>query len=129
MHQVGGFMISGTGIQAVQSVFLMLLVFAAMFAGLARRVKVPFDVAKDGGLPNRDDIVVAHTWWFNIFGLATLMVIQGVMPDLPDQALVVEQTIATLWAGVQAVPRLPKSAISKRSGRSSASKHYKDSIM
>jgi hypothetical protein len=50
------------------------------------------------------------------------MVIQGVVPDLPDQTLVVEQTIATLWAGVQAVPRLPKSAITKRSGRSSASK-------
>jgi AcrR family transcriptional regulator len=87
-----------------------------------RFVQLFFDVAKDEGLPNRDDIVVAHTWWFNIFGLATLMVIQGVVPDLPDQALVVEQTIATLWAGVQAVPRLPKSAISKRSGRSSASK-------
>ena len=66
MHQVGGFMISGTGIQAVQSVFLMLLVFVAMFAGLPRRVKVPFDVAKDEGLPNGDDIVVAQTWWFNI---------------------------------------------------------------
>jgi hypothetical protein len=50
------------------------------------------------------------------------MAIQGVMPDLPDQTLVVEQTIATLWAGVQAVPRLPKSAITKRSGRSRASK-------
>jgi hypothetical protein len=36
---------------------------------------------------------------------------------------VAEQTIATLWAGVQAVPRLPKSAVAKRSGRSSASKH------
>ena len=81
-----------------------------------------FDVARDEGLPNRDDLVIAHTWWFTIFGLATLFVIQGVVPDLPDQALVVEQTIATLWAGVQAVPRLPKSAISKRSGRSSASK-------
>jgi AcrR family transcriptional regulator len=69
------------------------------------------------------DMVVAHTWWYTIFGLATLMVIQGVVPDLPDQTLVVEQTIATLWAGVQAVPRLPKSAITKRSGRSSASKH------
>jgi hypothetical protein len=56
--------------------------------------------------------VIAHTWWFTIFGLATLFVIQGVVPDLPDQALVVEQTIATLWAGVQTVPRLPKSAIS-----------------
>jgi AcrR family transcriptional regulator len=87
-----------------------------------RFVKLFFEVAKDEGLPNRDDIVIAHTWWFTIFGLATLFVIQGVVPDLPDQALVVEQTIATLWAGVQAVPRLPKSAISKRSGRSHASK-------
>jgi hypothetical protein len=50
------------------------------------------------------------------------MVIQGVVPDLPDQTLVIEQTIATLWAGVQAVPRLPKSAITKRSGRSNSSK-------
>jgi AcrR family transcriptional regulator len=86
-----------------------------------RFVQLFFDVAKEEGLPNRNDIVVAHTWWFSIFGLATLMVIQGVVPDLPDQALVVEQTIATLWAGVKTVPRLPKSAISKRSGRSSAS--------
>src|SRR5271170_5564685 len=88
----------------------------------ARFVQLFFEVAEAEGLPNRDDIVIAHTWWFNIFGLATLFVIQGVVPDLPDQALVVEQTIATLWAGVQAVPRLPKSAISKRSARSSASK-------
>ena len=88
-----------------------------------RFVQLFFDVAKDEGLPNRDDIVIAHTWWFNIFGLATLMVIQGVVPDLPDQPLVVEQTIATLWAGVQAVPRLPKSAVSKRSSRSIAPKH------
>jgi hypothetical protein len=47
-----------------------------------------------------------------------------VVPDLPDQAIVVEQTIATLWAGVQTVPRLPKSAISKRSSRSNASKRH-----
>jgi hypothetical protein len=87
-----------------------------------RFVQLFFDVAKDEGLPSRDDIVVAHTWWYTIFGLATLMVIQGVVPDLPDQTLVVEQTIATLWAGVQAVPRLPKSAIPKRPGRSRASK-------
>jgi AcrR family transcriptional regulator len=87
-----------------------------------RFVQLFFEVAREERLPNRDDIVVAHTWWFSIFGLATLMVIQGVVPDLPDQALVVEQTIATLWAGVQAVPRLPKSAISKRSGRSPVSK-------
>jgi hypothetical protein len=33
-------MIGGAGIEAVQSVFLMLLVFVAMFAGLARRLKV-----------------------------------------------------------------------------------------
>jgi AcrR family transcriptional regulator len=87
-----------------------------------RFVQLFFDVAKDEGLPNRDDIVVAHTWWFNIFGLATLMVIQGIVPDLPDQTFVVEQTIATLWAGVQVVPRLPKKAVAKRSSRSSASK-------
>ena len=47
-----------------------------------------------------------------MFGLAMLMVIQGVVPDLPDQTLVVEQTIATLWAGVQVVPRLPKKTVS-----------------
>jgi AcrR family transcriptional regulator len=70
-----------------------------------RFIQLFFDVAKDEGLPSKDDMV------------------QGVVPDLPDQALVVEQTIATLWAGVQAVPRLPKSAVSKRSGRSSALKH------
>jgi len=87
-----------------------------------RFVQLFFDVARAEGLPGKDDIVVAHTWWYAIFGLATLMVIQGVVSDMPDQALVVEQTLATLWAGVQAVPRLPRSAIPKRSGRSRASK-------
>ena len=87
-----------------------------------RFVQLFFDVAKAEGLPGKDDVVVAHTWWYTMFGLATLMVIQGVVPNRPGQALVVEQTIATLWAGVQVVPRLPKSAIRKRSGRSSASK-------
>jgi hypothetical protein len=87
-----------------------------------RFIQLFFDVARDEKLPGRDDIVVAHTWWFTIFGLATLMVIQGVVPDLPDQNLVVEQTLATLWAGVQVVPRLPKGAVSRRSGRSSAAK-------
>ncbi len=87
-----------------------------------RFVQLFFEVARDEGLPDRNDTVVAHTWWYTIFGLATLMVIQGVVPDLPDQALVVEQTIATLWAGVQAVPRLPKSAIPRRTGRSRPSK-------
>ena len=86
-----------------------------------RFVQLFFDVSKAEELPDRDDLVIAHTWWFSIFGLAMLFVIQGVVPDLPDQALVVEQTIATLWAGVQAVPRLPKSSILKRSGRSRAS--------
>src|SRR6202453_1980986 len=37
-------MISGPGIQAVQSIFLMVLVFVAMFAGLARRLKVPYPI-------------------------------------------------------------------------------------
>ena len=88
----------------------------------ARFVQLFFDVSRDEGLPNKDDIVIAHTWWFTIFGLATLFVIQGVVPGLSDQTLVIEQTLAMLWAGVQTVPRLPKSAISKRSSRRSASK-------
>ena len=88
----------------------------------ARFVQLFFDVAKSERLPNRDDIVIAHTWWFTIFGLATLFVIQGVVPGLSDQALVTEQTVATLWAGLQTVPRLPKSSIPKRSSRSSATK-------
>src|ERR1700687_2885425 len=37
-------MIGGAGIQAVQAVFLMLLVFVAMFAGLARRLKGPYPI-------------------------------------------------------------------------------------
>ncbi|MDQ2835130.1 MAG: TetR/AcrR family transcriptional regulator [Acidobacteriota bacterium] len=88
----------------------------------ARFVQLFFDVANNEKLPNRDDIVIAHAWWFTIFGLATLFVIQGVVPGLSDQTLVTEQTIATLWAGLQTVPRLPKSAISKRSSRSSPRK-------
>jgi AcrR family transcriptional regulator len=86
-----------------------------------RFVQLFFEVAKHEGLPNRDDIVIAHTWWFTIFGLATLFVIQGVVPGLSDRTLVTEQTIATLWAGVKTTPRLPKSAISKRSSRRCAS--------
>src|SRR5258708_1102890 len=39
---VGGLMIGGSGIQAVQGVFLLLLVFVAIFAGLARRLKMPY---------------------------------------------------------------------------------------
>ncbi len=41
-------MVTGAGIQAVLAVFLLLLVFVAMFAGLARRLKVPYpDPARD----------------------------------------------------------------------------------
>jgi AcrR family transcriptional regulator len=87
-----------------------------------RFIHLFFEVAREERLPGKDDMVVAHTWWYTIFGLATLMVIQGVVPDRPGQTLVVEQTIATLWAGVKAVPRLPKSAITKRSGRANATK-------
>jgi monovalent cation/hydrogen antiporter len=44
MYPVGGLMVSGAGIQAVLAVFLLLLVFVAMFAGLARRLKVPYPI-------------------------------------------------------------------------------------
>jgi len=45
MYPVGGLMIGGAGgIQTVEIVFLLLLVFVAMFAGLARRLKVPYPI-------------------------------------------------------------------------------------
>src|SRR5258707_14024437 len=44
IYMVGGLMVSGSGIQAAQAVFLLLLVFVAMFAGLARRLKVPYPI-------------------------------------------------------------------------------------
>ena len=37
-------MVSRGGVQAVEAVFLLLLVFVAMFAGLARRLKVPYPI-------------------------------------------------------------------------------------
>jgi hypothetical protein len=44
MYMVGGLMVNSAGIRAVQAVFLLLLVFVAMFAGLARRLKVPYPI-------------------------------------------------------------------------------------
>ena len=35
---------AGAGIKSVEAVFLLLLVFVAMFAGLARRLKVPYPI-------------------------------------------------------------------------------------
>jgi Na+/H+ antiporter len=37
-------MVGGGGVQAVEAAFLLLLVFVAMFAGLARRLKVPYPI-------------------------------------------------------------------------------------
>ena len=37
-------MLTGSGLQAVQAVFLLLLLFVAVFAGLARRLKVPYPI-------------------------------------------------------------------------------------
>ena len=42
MYWVGGLMVGG--IKSVEAVFLLLLVFVAMFAGLARRLKVPYPI-------------------------------------------------------------------------------------
>ena len=44
MYPDGGLMVTGAGVQAVLAVFLLLLVFVAMFAGLARRLKVPYPI-------------------------------------------------------------------------------------
>ena len=37
-------MVTGSGVQTVQAVFLLLLVFVAAFAGLARRLKIPYPI-------------------------------------------------------------------------------------
>ena len=37
-----------------------------------RFVQLFFDVARDERLPNRDDIVIAHTWWFRSWSRHTL---------------------------------------------------------
>lgn len=44
MYPAGGLMVTGAGVQAVLAVFLLLLVFVAMFGGLARRLKVPYPI-------------------------------------------------------------------------------------
>src|ERR1700731_4118077 len=44
MYLVGGLMVGGAGVQSVEAMFLLLLVFVAMFAGLARRLKVPYPI-------------------------------------------------------------------------------------
>jgi len=44
MYPGGGLMVGGGGVQAVEAVFLLLLLFVAMFAGLARRLKVPYPI-------------------------------------------------------------------------------------
>jgi monovalent cation/hydrogen antiporter len=43
-HPAGRLMLTGSGVQPVQAVFLLLLVFVAVFAGLARRLKVPYPI-------------------------------------------------------------------------------------
>src|ERR1700736_3531078 len=35
---------NGSGVQSVEALFLLLLLFVAMFAGLARRLKVPYPI-------------------------------------------------------------------------------------
>jgi monovalent cation/hydrogen antiporter len=44
MYPDGGLMVTGAGVQAVLAVFLLLLVFVAMFGGLARPLKVPYPI-------------------------------------------------------------------------------------
>src|SRR6201998_2007598 len=34
----------GSGVQSVEAIFLLLLVFVAVFAGLARRLKIPYPI-------------------------------------------------------------------------------------
>jgi CPA1 family monovalent cation:H+ antiporter len=43
-------MVAGANVQTVQAVFLLLLVFVAVFAGLARQLKVPYPILVIAGL-------------------------------------------------------------------------------
>src|ERR1700731_1519565 len=42
--RAGGLMQPGSGVQSVEAVFLLLLVFVAIFAGLARRLKIAYPI-------------------------------------------------------------------------------------
>src|ERR1700761_8246232 len=44
MYPGGGLMTTGASVQAVLAVFLLLLLFVAMFGGLARRLKIPYPI-------------------------------------------------------------------------------------
>jgi integrase len=72
MYMVRGLMVSGSGIQAEQAIFLLLLVFVAMFAGLARRLKVPRRTRYQQGSVQREkrqskaDVWVFR-WWESTF--------------------------------------------------------------
>jgi monovalent cation/hydrogen antiporter len=44
MYLLGGLMVSGAGIQSVEAVFLLLLLFVAMFAELALRLKIAYPI-------------------------------------------------------------------------------------
>ena len=37
-------MSNGSGVQSVETLFLLLLLFVALFAGLARRLRVPYSI-------------------------------------------------------------------------------------
>ncbi len=43
-HRAGEVMPPGSGVQSVEAVFLLLLAFVAVFAGLARRLKIPYPI-------------------------------------------------------------------------------------
>ena len=43
-HLAGALMRTGSGVQSVQAIFLLLLVFVAVFAGLARRLKIAYPI-------------------------------------------------------------------------------------
>ena len=44
LHLAGDLMRTGSGVQSVQAIFLLLLVFVAVFAGLARRLKIAYPI-------------------------------------------------------------------------------------
>ena len=49
-----------------------------------------------------DPKLAEQTWWSAVIGLTMVLIIQGEVPQVPAPEHVVEQLIATLWAGMRA---------------------------
>ena len=52
------------------------------------------------GIQVPDTRLAAHTWWTSMFGLVMAFIVQGDLPEVAPQLLMVEQSISMMWAGM-----------------------------